>query len=358
MRLSSCLITMLLLSLIVGTAPSASAELRIRDICRVKGQEENTLHGLGLVVGLKGTGDSGSRPTVLALARTMQLMGMPVNQGPLSQLVASDFRDANNVAMVFVSATVPAAGARQGENLDCVVSAVTAKSIEGGTLMLTPLVGPRPGSNRVYAMASGKIELEDLNTPTSGKIRSGCRLEENFRNEFSQDGKITLVLNENHANFETTQEIAEIINNYPDFRSFDTTVPVAEALDQVNVEVTIPKKYLDSPVLFIYQVLNQRILNPEADARVVINEREGVIVIGSSVEIAPVAVAHNNLSIEAGAGAPSRFVAIAPEAEPKLTKLKSLVDALNALKVPTSDIIDIIKGLEKGGHIYGQVISH
>ncbi len=344
-------------ALVLASGAAASAELRIGDLCRVKGQEENTLHGLGLVVGLKGTGDGAAKPTIQALARTMQLMGMPVGQGPNSTLSLDDLKDANNVALVFVTATVPAAGARQGEKLDCTVNAISAKSLDGGFLMMTPLLGPQPGNPRVYAFAQGAVHLEDTARPTTGKIHLGCRLEESFHNVFVKDGKITLILNENHAHFETAQDISDIINNYPDFRGAPGQhYEISKPLDQVNIEVTIPEKYLDAPVLFVAQVLNQRVLNPENTARVVINQREGVVVIGSNVEIGPVAVAHKNLTIEAGGTAGGQFVPLDPAADRSTTKLKALVDALNALKVPTTDIIEVIKSLEKSGDLYGRVI--
>ena len=111
--------------------------LRIRDICRVKGQEENTLHGLGLVVGLKGTGD-GEVPTTRALSKMMAMMGNPLSQANGGAVQLDELENAKNVAMVFVTTTIPAEGARQGDSLNCIVNAISAKSIEGGYLMMTP----------------------------------------------------------------------------------------------------------------------------------------------------------------------------------------------------------------------------
>ena len=135
------------------------ARTLLKNICRVKGQEENTLQGLGLVVGLKGTGDGGNfLPTIRSLATAMQLMGSPIGKGG-----AAELKDAKNVALVMVTATVPAAGARQGDLLDCTVSSIGgAKSLAGGTLMMTPLQGPHVNSDRVYAFAQGAINLNDI----------------------------------------------------------------------------------------------------------------------------------------------------------------------------------------------------
>ena len=138
-------------------AKSSAAGLRLGDICRLKGQETNTLHGLGLVVGLRGTGDSDAAPTARALARMMQMMGGPMALDRYGQLDLDDVADAKNVAMVFVTAKIPAVGAQPGDALDITVNAINAKSLEGGTLMLTPMLGPRADNPTVYAMAQGPL---------------------------------------------------------------------------------------------------------------------------------------------------------------------------------------------------------
>lgn len=348
--------------LVLMMAASASAELRIRDVARIKGQEENTLHGLGIVVGLKGTGDNNAASTMRSLARMMDLMGTRVAQNKEGQFLLEELKDAKNVALVFVTATVPAAGARQGDVLNCTVAnAMNAKSLAGGYLLTTPLLGPRPpevpGAGRVYAFASGPIELPEATQPLSGKVHNGCRLEEDFFNVYTHDGKITLVLDKNHASFQTAQDIADIIKNQPDFRDGSSAEEIAVAKDQVNIEVKIPEKYAADPVLFVSLVLNQRLFNTDTEARVVINERAGAIVIGANVEIGPVAVTHKNLTIEVAPGVlANEFVPLDPGSNKSTTKLQALVEALNAVKVPTSDIIEIIKGLERNGQLYGKLI--
>lgn len=346
------------LLMLVGSATPAWAELRLRDICRVKGQEENSLQGLGLVVGLKGTGDGDARPTSRALATMMKLMGNPLPPGPNNEALLAELKNAKNVALVFVTATVPAAGARQGDQLNCTVSAISAKSLDGGVLMSTPLLGPRPGSDRVYAVAQGALHLETPTQMNVAKIYQGCRLEADFHNVFIKEGFITLVLDENHAGFQTAQEVADLINTQSSFLGGDDRGRVlARAMDQVNIEIYIPSHYADDPVLFVSQILTQRIINPQTDARVVINERAGSVVIGADVEIGAVVVTHRNIVIEAAATPfdASRFIPIDPN-ETSTTKLKTLVDALNAVKVPTSDIIDIIKSLKRNGKLYGKLI--
>jgi flagellar P-ring protein precursor FlgI len=341
----------LALLLLIAAATPTDARNLLKNICRVKGQEENTLHGLGLVVGLRGTGEGGEfLPTVQSLAVALDLMGNPVGQRG-----AMTLKDAKNVALVMVTATVPAAGGRQGDKIDCVVSSIgKAKSLKGGTLFMTPLQGPQVGSARVYAFAQGAIMLEDTATPTVGKVHGGCRLEEDFFNVFAKDGKITLVLQKDHADFQVAQDIAELINGQLNIENTD--LQLAKAIDQSNIVITIPRQYLDDPVLFVSQVLSLPTLEPEPEARVVINEKAGSIVIGGDVEIGSVVVTHKSVVVETGTAIPSsRFVPVETSrvASPKL---ESLVKTLNAVKVPTEDIIDIIRGLERNGKLHAALI--
>ncbi|HTN75746.1 MAG TPA: flagellar basal body P-ring protein FlgI [Pirellulaceae bacterium] len=347
-----------LLMLLLLLPGLAQAELRIRDVCRVKGQEENTLHGLGLVVGLKGSGDINTAATMRSLARMMDLMGTRVGPGKDGGYFLDELKDAKNVALVFVTATVPAAGGRQGDTLNVsIANANNAKSLNGGYLLLTPLLGPRPGSDRVYAFASGPLDLPDASQPLSARVHNGCRLEEDFTNVYTQDGKLTLVLDKNHASFQTAQDIADVIKNQPDFREGSSDDEIATAKDQVNIEVKIPSKYAADPVLFVSLILNQRLFNTDTEARVVVNERAGAIVIGANVEIGAVAVTHRNLVIDVGEGNTiNEFVPLDPASNKQATKLQALVEALNAVKVPTSDIIEIIKGLDRNGQLYGKLI--
>jgi len=350
-------LALMLLACSVAAFP-AHARTTLKSICRVKGQEENSLQGLGLVVGLKGTGDgAGFLPTIRSLAQAMQLMGQPLGRGGPGEL-----KDSKNVALVTVTATIPAGGARQGDKIDCVISSVgSAKSLAGGRLFLTPLIGPDRNNPRVFGLAEGLLTLDDPEVPTSGKVHAGCRLEEDFFNPFVADGKITLVLDKNHADFQVAQEVAELINSQLSIQS--NGIPLAKALNQVNIDVAIPSQYRTDPVLFVAQVLALPLLEPATGARVVINERSGSIVISGDVEIGPVVVTHKNIVIEAGgaqaggmgAAPPSHFVPVDVD-KTGSPRLKALVEALTAVRVPTVDIIDIIKGLDRNGKLHAQLI--
>ncbi len=170
----------------VGHRRAGRPRILLKNICRVKGQEENTLHGLGLVVGLKGSGDGGDfLPTIRGLSTALQLMG----NNPFDKQNNIGIKDAKNVALVMVTATIPAAGARQGDTLDCVVSSIgSAKSLAGGTLFMTPLQGPqvpqqgrskgnqsatpRGSDSRVFGFAQGPLHVDGL-PPTVGPDSQG-----------------------------------------------------------------------------------------------------------------------------------------------------------------------------------------
>jgi len=349
------LLTTLGLAVALGlaAADAAQAKVALKSICRVKGQEENALQGLGIVVGLRGSGDGPNfYPTLRSLSHMMRLMGRPVGNDVLKEL-----KEAKNVALVTVTAKVPAAGARQGDKLECTVSALAAKSLAGGRLLATPLTGGRPDPQqmRVFAFAEGAISLDDVQTPTTGRIHTGCQMEEDFFNVFAQDGKITLVLDANHADFEVAQDVVETINSALGFQG--SGAALARAINPVNIEVQIPAQYKDDPVLFVAQVMALPMLEPQTGARVVINERTGSIVISGDVEIGAVVVTHKNIVVETATTAVTPQVFRGLEVSDTPTpRLKSLVEALNSLHVPPADMIEIIKGLDRNGKLHAQLI--
>lgn len=357
----------IVLMMVLPTIAGAGT-LKLGEIVRFKGQETNTLQGLGLVVGLRGTGDSDALPTSRALARMMQLMGGPMGLQGDGRLDLRDVAEAKNVAMVFVTATVPAVGAQSGDLLDLNVHAINAKSIEGGTLMLTPLLGPRSDNPTVYAMAQGPVSISPDAPLTTGTIKGGAKMEASVPAVYAKNGMLTLILNQDFASFDTAQRIEDEINNlsmmtlgseslfHSDSQSEPevSTRAVARAIDQLHIQVSIPSVYRDTPIKFIWYLMNIPIQLSSHSSRVVINEREGVVVIGKDVEIAPVLITHRNLRIEAGGVG---FVPLNEKSDVENgAKLKSLADALNALEVPTEDLIAIIKTLQRKGDLYGEVI--
>ncbi len=335
--------------------------LRLSDICRLKGQEENTLQGLGLVVGLNGTGDDAVLPTTRALAQMLKNMGGNIAQDGLGVPDLKEIEDTGNVALVLVTANIPGAGVQQGDKLNCTVSAISAKSLEGGRLMQSFLLGPRADVPVVYAIADGNISIPDPTVATAGVVYGGCKMEATIHNQFVHENFITLILDRDVASFSTAIDVQDAINSLNQTglsqgSSGSDSVIIAKAIDQLHVKVAVPDAYREQPVQFVSLVLDLPLPHLKKNKRVVINEREGVIVIGEDILINPVAINHKNLSIEARPGA-GRFVEVDPEspAQPR-PKLKNLVDALNALKVPTEDVIAIIRTLKRNGDLYGEVI--
>ena len=227
-----------------------AAGTKIKDLCRLKGQETNTLQGLGLVVGLKGTGDSDAAPTARALARMMQLMGGPMSTDQAGSLNLNDVAGSKNVAMVFVTARVPTVGSQAGDLLDVTVSAINAKSLDGGTLMLTPLLGPRSDNPTVYAMAQGPLRVSLDGPPTTAVIQGGAKMETTIKAAFEKDGKITLVLDRDFASFDAAQRIEDQITGFSALTAGDisaygdesrSSLIRARAIDQVHIEVESPK---------------------------------------------------------------------------------------------------------------------
>ena len=351
--LPACLFALLTIS------HATAGTLNLGELVRFKGQETNTLQGLGLVVGLQGTGDSGALPTARALARMMQLMGGPVSVQNTGLLDLREVEASKNVAMVFVTATVPAVGAQSGDQIDVSINAINAKSLAGGTLMLTPLLGPRADNPTVYAVAQGPIEMSDDTPLTTGRVTGGAKMEASVPAVYAKDNRLTLILNKDFASFDTAQRIEDEINNLSSLTMGGPEVATAEdriarAIDPLHVEVMIPEVYQSSPIQFIWYLIKIPIRLADHDNRVVINEREGVVAIGADVEIAPVLITHRNLRIEAGG---LGFVPIAGDQSPDDgAKLKSLAAALNRLDVPTADLIAIIKTLQAKGDLYGEVI--
>jgi flagellar P-ring protein precursor FlgI len=355
--------TMALGLLVVGAQP-ALGELNVGEICRVKGQERNTLQGMGLVVGLKGTGDGSFGPTARSLIQIMNNMGIPMTDGAPGAVPGADMKDARNVALVVVTAEVPAHGARQGDELECTVSAVNAKSLAGGVLLLTPMLGPVPPGQRpenavVYAFARGPIQLEDPNNPTTARVSVGCRMEQSFMNPFVKDDKLTLVLDRSHARFEVAEEVAFQINDHHEFGEGrdDASPRIARPIDQMSIEVTIPAEYRQKPVEFAARVLEVRLVQIPNIETVVVNETTGVIAMSADLEIAPHALQHQNMVIEiAGGTVGGQFVELDPQANTSVPTLQALVQSLNALRVSAKDMIAIIRALDRAGAIHGRVI--
>jgi flagellar P-ring protein FlgI len=357
------LIVAIVLAALATMPRTAVAQIRLSSICRVKGQEERVLQGQGIVVGLVGTGDGNLLSTRRSISTLLEKMGNPLGPDGLKEL-----KDFKNVALVVVTATIPAAGARQGDKIDCVVSSLgSAKSLKGGRLLQTALTGPgRAPSLPVYAFAQGSIELENPTIETTGRVFAGARLEEDFFNPYVRNNKVTLVLNQDQSSFEVAQTVAERINEWfgkemvadPSRRGeIAPAMPngIARAIDQSNIEIDIPPHNRPNPAMFVADVLRLDIHEPETAAQVTINQRTGSIVITSDVEIGAVVITHKNWVIEAGTTPTAQFEKLDPGAT-QTAKLEALLSALKAVHAPTEDVIDIIKGLAKSKKLHAKLV--
>lgn len=354
---------------LVALANVALAETELRNICRLKGQEENTLSGIGLVVGLNGTGEAADRATMESLARAMELLGSPVsaNSAYLDDRAVNELKKIKNAALVIVQAQVPATGARRGEKLDCTVAAINGKSLYGGRLAFAALMGPNPRDGQVFATCSGSIHIENPEVPTAGFIHSGCQMEQDVHTPFylERNGAkyITLVLDRNHASFHTAANVADRIRE--DYAGYytsnvdltyndqDASTQYVRAIDATNIEVRVPHTYANLPVQFAYELLELAITEEDAEARVVINKRTGTVVISGDVRIGDVIVVHNNIVVEAGTAVEFTQMVDSNSVNPSLQRL---VTQLNSLKVSEQDVIEIIQRIAKAGKLHGKLI--
>lgn len=348
-----------LITIVATLAPLvADARPRLENICTIQGQQEVRLNGLGLVMGLPGTGDGAKNiPTVRALRAALTRMNLPA--------IEAELKNADSVAVVMVEATIPRTGLRRGQKIDARVSTVMgAKSLRGGTLLSTPLTSSAMRSELMIALAAGPLNVEDIQRPTTAKVVNGVDLHQDVQAMFlsQQQGPIvTLLIDPNHASFWTASEVARVVNGEFTFES--SGKQIARPVGPNVVELTVPPQYRESAVDFIAQVLDIGIDVPTTQARVILNSRTGTVIVTGEVEISPVVIAHTNFSVEVGqdplAPSPRPFVGMVDGGQSRQSpqQLQQLVNALNQLRVPASDIISIIRELHSSGKLHAELIE-
>jgi flagellar P-ring protein precursor FlgI len=348
-----------LLGLLLACPASQVGATQVQAIARLKGAETNKLVGMGLVFGLKGTGDGGKfLPAMRPLA---QVIGRFVDPNT----VAAELSNSKNVALVALSAEAPASGMRDGDLLDVRLSAVgPAKSLDGGRLFMIPMTGPVPGSP-VFAYAEGPVIVEDSATPTTALVRRGARVVRDlFSQSVDEQGRITLVLHEANATWPMATNLANHINELlaPD------GPPLAKAIDAKNIVVTLPAFERDNPAVFISRVL-QSYIDPDlvsVEPRVVINEKTGTIVITGDVQVSPVLISHKGLTIDTitpqrpptpdNPRVESRGFLPFDPSQRGGANLSDLVTAFNQLKVEARDRIAILRELHRSGKLHAQLV--
>ncbi|MBN8554904.1 MAG: flagellar basal body P-ring protein FlgI [Deltaproteobacteria bacterium] len=342
------------------------ASVRVKDISSLKGVRNNQLIGYGLVVGLQGTGDgTSSQFTMQSLATMLNNLGVGIDSSTIN---------VKNVAGVIVTAYLPPF-ARQGSKMDILVSSLgDAKSLQGGTLLLTPLKG---ADGQVYAVAQGPITIGGFasekagataqkNHPTVGKVPGGANIERELNFDFSKVEELTYSLH--NPDFTTAQRVVKAINAQLQGR-------FASAKDSGTIEVKVPQGFQEKVVQLVAEIEVVKI-RPDTNAKVVVNERTGTVVVGQDVRISTVAVAHGSLTINIqpniSVSQPESFsngetqvienpTVVAKEGENKLAILPEgvsigdLVKALNAVGVTPRDLIAVFQAIQAAGALQAEL---
>ena len=358
----------LIAALLLWTAP-AHASSRIKDISDIEGVRENYLIGYGLVVGLNGTGDSISSMafTEESLIGMLERLGVNTRDGKIKT---------KNVAAVMVTGSLPAF-ARQGTRIDVTISALgDAKSLQGGVLLVTPMLG---ADGEVYAIAQGQVAIAGFSAqgdaqsvvkgvPTSGRIANGAIIEREIPFDFADQKFIKLALR--NPDFTTAARITDAINSY-------VGSVAATTIDSGTVSINIDRSRREDLIQMLTDIEQLRI-QPDQAAKVIIDEKSGIVVIGENVRINPIAIAQGNLTIRITetpqVSQPAPFsmtgetvtvprtdIEVDEQSGNKLNILKSgvslqeLVDGLNALGVGPRDMISILQAVNAAGDLQAEI---
>lgn len=361
----------LMIFLVLLPLHEANAASRLKDIVSFEGVRDNMLVGYGLVVGLNGTGDSLTNAPFTARS----LIGMLERLGINSSADFSTIKT-KNIAAVMVTATLPPFSS-QGSRVDVVVSTMgDAKSLQGGTLLVTPLQG---ADGEVYAVAQGSVASGfsasgqsgssiTKGVPTSGRIAAGAIVEREVRFRLADLGSIRLSLR--NPDFTTAKRVADVINN-------SMKAPLAAAVDSATVKLQVPDVRRPDIVGFMTEIEQLKVV-PDDVARVVIDEQSGIIVMGESVHINTVAIAQGNLTIKVSETpqvsqpnplsrtgttqvVPQSTINVDEGSGKKLAmlhggvNLQDLVQSLNALGIGPRDMIQILQSIKAAGALQAEL---
>jgi flagellar P-ring protein FlgI len=367
-RIAGGLLAALLMAATAAVAP-ANAQTRIKDIVDFEGVRENMLIGYGLVVGLSGSGDTLSE----AIFTKESLIGMLDRLGVNSR---DDKLKTKNVAAVMVTAILPPF-ARQGTRIDISISAIgDSKSLLGGTLLVTPLVG---ADGEVYAVGQGPVAVGGFQAqgqgasvskgvPTNGRIANGAIIEREVG--FSMQGMNVVRVSLKNPDFTTARRVSQAINAF-------IGGAISQPTDPSTVRMIVPDTYRGNAVALITDVEQLRV-TPDMVAKVVIDEQSGTIVMGENVRISTVAIAQGSLTIRitetpqvsqpqpfAQQGetvvVPRTQIEVDEDENKKLSvlaqavTLQELVDGLNALGIGPRDMITILQAIKAAGALQAEI---
>ncbi|MEO5368281.1 MAG: flagellar basal body P-ring protein FlgI [Magnetococcus sp. WYHC-3] len=363
-RVKTTLGALLALGLLLGIPTQEAHAARLKDVVDIEGVRDNPLTGFGLIVGLNGSGDSSAAFTSQSLRTMLQRMGLSLNQQV----------NVKNVAAVMVTSSLPPF-ARQGSRLDVTLSSMgDAKSLQGGTLIMTPLKG---ADGRIYAVAQGPVSIGGFaaegagsgvqkNHPTVARISGGGTVEREVPFELNQERSLQLALK--NPDFTTANRVVTAINGL-----FGEAV--AQARDAGTVTLVVPKSY-DGRVVELVSRMESLQVEPDLPARIVVNERTGTIVMGENVRISTVALSHGNLSLkiteapEVSQPAPvsGGQTVVTPRTEVQATEqnarllemeegvtLGQLVRGLNGVGVTPRDLIAILQSIKAAGALQAEL---
>lgn len=353
----------------VMLAACADAGVRIKDLTMVAGARDNQLVGYGLVVGLAGDGDKDPEYTLQTLANLLQRHGLNLPAASLS---------AKNVAVVMVTADIPAF-LKAGSRLDVTVSSLgDAKSLQGGVLLQTPMIG---ADGRVYAVAQGATSLGGFaagtgggggatvqkNHPTVAQIIGGALVEREIPATIVKNNFLELLLRE--PDFTSAARVAAAINGkFPES---------ARALDSTTVRIVLPEGMESAPIDFLAHLQAVEV-TPDTPARIIINERTGTIVATARIQISSCAVSQGNLTITIASNLdvsqPNPFsetgsTVVTPRTEtevsegkgtlialPDLPTVEKVAAALNALGVTPRDMMAIFQTMKQAGALQAELV--
>ncbi len=346
------------------------SQVRVKDLSRLQGLETYQIVGYGLVTGLNGTGDTRRVTfTIQSVLNMLQRFGLNVPK---------QYVRMRNVAAVMVTAEVPAY-VQKGDRLPVTVSSIgDARSLEGGVLLLTPLVDQ---SGRVVAMAQGALSVGGFAVPTTGgggvrqnhtltgRIPNGAVVQSSIGKPFALKDTLHLSLTEKDVT--TAQRVLQAINQ----RFGEGT---ARPIQPYTIQVAVPEAYREADRRYAFLAeIEQLEVMPDVPARVVINERTGTVVVGGNVKILPAAVAHGNLSVEIRSepivSQPAPFsqgeTVVLPNTQATVyqdegkmvtienaTTVQEVAQALNSLGVMPRDIIAILQALKEAGALRAELI--
>jgi flagellar P-ring protein precursor FlgI len=352
--------------LAVLTPGSVGAASRVKDIAMVAGARDNQLMGFGLITGIAGDGDKNPVYTLQAVANFLQRFGLNVPAATLAS---------KNVAAVMVTADI-SAFKKNGARVDVVVSSIgDAKTLQGGVLLQTPLIG---ADGTVYAVAQGPISIGGFsagndtasvskNHPTVGQIVGGALVEREIPTEVVRNNSVDLLLRE--PDFTSAARLADAVNGV-----FTNS---CEAIDSTTVRVRVPTALEGSPIPFIAR-LEAIEVDPDTAARIIINERTGTIVATSHIRISACAVSHGNITISIAnnfdVSQPAPFAnrgetKVTPRTEtsvseqkaslvplPELPTVEKVAASLNSLGVTPRDMMAIFQAMKQAGALHAELL--